>query len=236
MVVPASKAGEVVSAVAAVAAVAEAATADETSKGGTAMLAGKAKACGLFLLLLLAACTASSGPTFSSGGGFGYASSSGGSGSSGGTTPGRPMLVDVDTNRTMTAKPGDGVGIFTEYAAGGHWHVWWTCDSNQTGADCSFDVSASPSDGPLANVAGEGLAATDQLLQPAAGAIQVITQTSTGIAGVTFDTTPGSIVTLEAKMNGAEDGRILFFVQADQVNGGYTGTLTDPLMFEPSSP
>src|SRR4051812_44711678 len=39
-----------------------------------------------------------------------------------------PMLVVVDTNQVLDAKPGDGVGVFTEYSAGGKWRIWWTCD------------------------------------------------------------------------------------------------------------
>jgi hypothetical protein len=200
------------------------------------MLPGRTMACCLVSVMLLAACTADVRPSTSTG----WPATSTGGGSSGGTSSGpastQPMLVDVDTNRTMTATPGEGVGIFTEYAAGGHWHTWWTCDTNQTGADCSFDVTVSTAGGAFTNVAGESLASSDQLLQPAAGQVEVVTQTSTGVSGVSLDTTAGSIVTLDAKMNGTQDGHLLFFVQDSQVNGGYQGTLTDPLMFEPSTP
>jgi hypothetical protein len=233
MVVAAFQAEGAGSAVVVEAAVAAAVTAEEKPKGGTVMRADKAISGGLVSLLLLIGCTNGSSSYPTSGGGFGYGPATADAGSGAAT---QPMLVDVDTNRTMTAQPGEGVGIFTEYAAGGHWHVWWTCDTNQTGAGCSFDVSVTMPGGTLTNVTGEGLSATDQLLQPAAALVQVITQTSTGVAGVTFDTTPGSIVTLDARMNGVADGHLLFFVQAGQVNGGYKGMLTDPLMFEPSTP
>ena len=80
----------------------------------------------------------------------------------------------------------------------------------------------------------------DTLTDTSSQDIELVTTTTTGIDGVTFDTvvpagtTP--IITLNAKLNGVDDGQYLFFVQDGQINGNYAGTLTDPLMLEPSSP
>jgi hypothetical protein len=190
----------------------------------------------LVSLQLLVGCSADTGPSSSGGGGvYSYGGPSSGSA----TPPGsgaQPMLVVVDTNRTMTAQPGDGVGIFTEYATGGHWHVWWTCDTNVTAATCNFDVTVSSATGSLDNVTGQLLEAGDRLAQASPAQVEMFTVTSTDMDGVTFDAAPGTVITLDAKMNGQPDSRILFFVQDGAVNGNYSGTLTDPLMFEPSSP
>jgi hypothetical protein len=177
-------------------------------------------------------------------GGGGSSSSSGGAFvPDAGTTPssGQPLLVDVDPNRTMTASPGEGVGVFTEYQTGGHWHVWWTCDTNKTSLGCSFDISVSVLSGTIANLTGQGLSGDDRLQQASTQQVQAITSTTTSINGVTFDTPldPNGevpVITLDAKLNGQQDGHYLFFVQDGKVNGGYTGTLTDPLMLEPTSP
>jgi hypothetical protein len=176
-------------------------------------------------------------------------SSQGGSSSSGAnpappsgatSAPTTPMLVDVDANRTMSASPGDGVGVFTQYQTGGHWNVWWTCDTNKTGLPCSFDVSVTVSTGSIAEVAGQALTAGDTLTQAGSQQIQVLTTTTTAVAGVTFDTVvpPGTtpIITLDAELGGVSDPAYLFFVQDGTVNGGYSGMLTDPLMLEPSTP
>jgi hypothetical protein len=165
-------------------------------------------------------------------GGAGYPGTPSGGVLSGAST--KPMVVVIDPNRTMTAQPGQGVGVFTEYAAGGHWHVWWTCDTAVTGLGCSFDVTLAVASGTLTNVAGEALAQSDQLVQATANQVEVVTQTSTGVSGVAFDTPAGVSMTLDAKMNGLSDGALLFFVQDGRVNGGYTGVLTDPLIFEPA--
>jgi hypothetical protein len=151
------------------------------------------------------------------------------------------MLVDVDPNRTMTATPGDGVGVFTEYQSGGHWHVWWTCDTNKTSLSCNFDVSVSVTQGTIANVAGE-VGRGDTLAQASSTELRALTTTTTEVSGITFDTampdgpTSLPVITLDAKMDGVEDPTFLFFVQDGQVNGSFAGSLTDPLMLEPSAP
>jgi hypothetical protein len=167
-------------------------------------------------------------------GGAGSASGSGSGGSSsGGST--KPMLVLVDTDRTMNANPGDGVGVFTEYRTGGHWRVWWTCDTNKTSQSCSFDVVASVAGGSLDNVAGMSLATSDQLAQGGAQ-VEAQTTTTTSVQGMTFDAPAGATITLDAQMDGQRDGSFLFFVQDGKINGGYSGMLTDPLMLQPSAP
>jgi hypothetical protein len=179
----------------------------------------------------------------SSGGGYVGGGSGGGSNGTGSSSGGtvQPMLVDVDPNQTMNATPGDGVGVFVQYKTGGHWYVWWTCDTNKTGQSCAFDNTMTVSKGTIANVSSmtPGVAPTG-LVQNAPGAIDVQTSTSTGVDGVTFDTpfTAGQVpvITLDAKVNGQQNPGWLFFVQNGQINGATKDTLTDPLMFEPSTP
>jgi hypothetical protein len=148
------------------------------------------------------------------------------------------MLVVVDTDRTMNANPGDGVGVFTEYRAGGHWRVWWTCDTNKTAQSCSFDVSASLSSGGsgagITNVASIG----NTSLVPGGSDTEAEGQatTTTSTDGISFDAPAGATITIDARMDGQDDGSFLFFVQDGKINGGYAGTLTDPLMLQPSAP
>lgn len=187
-----------------------------------------------------ASCVVEDGPTAPSGRSGPSAAGSGASGGDNGANVGpgdaQPMLVDVDPNRTMTATPGNGAGIFTEYASGGHWHVWWTCDTSLTDQSCPFDVKISVATGALANVAGEQIGTSDQLVQPDAARLEAVTLTTSDVAGVRFDTDPKAVITLEGTISGAHDQALLFFVQDDQVRGGYKGRLTDPLMLEPRSP
>ncbi len=187
-------------------------------------------------------------PSYGSGGGGAYA---GGGGGSTTTSPGdtsqpsaTPILVQVDPDKTLTATPGGGVGVFVEYRIGGHWHVWWTCDTSTTNLSCAFDVKVSVAQGAITNVANQGLAAADSVATPTAQAFEATTTTTTSIEGVTFDTTPGGVITLEAAVGGQyflttpqnTEAAFIFFSQDGQVNGGYEGLLTNPLELEGSSP
>lgn len=161
--------------------------------------------------------------------------SSGGSSSGGTSTPQSPMLVVVDTDQVMNANPGQGVGIFVEYRAGGTWHVWWTCDTSLTGQDCDFNVDLKANSGVIRSVDSSALTG-GYVATPSAEHIVATSRTSTDVHGVTFATDAGAIVTLEATVSGIKDSSFLFFVQDGQVNGGFNGNLTNPLQFQGNRP
>jgi hypothetical protein len=147
-----------------------------------------------------------------------------------------PMVVEVDPNGTLSATPGLGVGVFAQYVAGGHWLVWWTCDTSVTGQSCLFTISVSPVQGTLSNVDGTQNGMTAAVAGATPSGFAVTSSTSTGRNQVTFDAQPGASVELDAFVEPAPNQNYLFFVQNQRVNGGYQGDLTDPLILEPSSP
>jgi hypothetical protein len=158
-----------------------------------------------------------------------------------GTTPApstgspSPMLVEVDTDQTMTAVGGEGVGVFIEYFKGGHWHVWWTCDTAKTRQSCDFSVSATAASGTIDNLdAGE--LAGGLVTSPTASRVDATSTTTTEVHGIRFDTAPGAVITVDAAVGGLKDGAFLFFVQDGKVNGGFTGTLTNPLQLQGNTP
>lgn len=174
--------------------------------------------------------TVSPAPTATNGSSPGAGSGSGTGGSTGGTVA--PMLVDVDTNQTMSASPGDGVGVFVEYKAGGGWHVWWTCDTNKSSQSCNFVVKISAS-AALQNLQTTGSA---QASNADPGVTTFSTVTGSTIDGATFSTAAGDVLTLDASVDGLADGSFIFFVQDGKVNGGFAGKLTNPLKLEGKSP
>lgn len=145
------------------------------------------------------------------------------------------MVVLVDPDRTLTATPGQGVGVFAEYQSGGHWHLWWTCDTavNGSAAPCQFQVTASVTNGTLTLVQGDSGTPGQQV---GAQAVSAFTTTRTNVDGFDADAPAGEPLQLDAQLNGTRDGRFLFFVQDGLVNGGYTGMLSDPLVLAPASP
>jgi hypothetical protein len=173
-------------------------------------------------------------PAAGSSGASGSGSSSGASGS--GPSSASPILVDVDTDKTMNAAPGQGVGVFVEYATGGHWHVWWTCDTNvnpQGPLTCDFDVQASVATDKVTLTKAD---TPDGGAQTTPQSVEARTTTGSQVHGLWFDTTAGAEISVQATIGGQLDGRYFFFVQNGKVNGGYTGTLTDPVMFEGNAP
>ena len=188
--------------------------------------------------LALAAMNAACGPTevTSPAYGYSYGSASSFSGSSSSSAvPVQPLVVVVDTDRVLTATPGQGVGVFSEYRTGGHWHVWWTCDTAISRNACNFEIGAAVAGGVIANVQTEG-AAVQSSVTATPRQVSVSTVTTTELDGITFDAAPGQSVQIDAQVNGTRAGQFLFFVQDGIVNGGYTGTLTDPLVLSPSAP
>jgi hypothetical protein len=203
--------------------------------------------------ILVAGCV-SQPESFAGGGGGGGFSSSSGSGSAGGGPSAQPMLVVVDTDQTLNAAGGQGVGVFVEYQAGGHWTVRWACDTALTGLSCQFLVhvtlAAAPSvadvdsgqgfDGGgstgIFNLLDQEQSPNASVTQASAGTLLATSTTTHAIDGVGFDTPAGATITLEATVNGEDNGAFLFFVQDGKVNGGYQGTLSDPIMLVPSAP
>jgi hypothetical protein len=161
-----------------------------------------------------------------------------------------PMLVRVQSGKTLKAGAGDGVGVFVLYASGGHWTIWWTCDTDQSPSHtCAYDIQAKTLGGDISNVAGvdgttltpdtEGGAGAEGGVAEAGApvpAIQITTQVTNLIQGVTFDTPPGAILEVEASLDGLYDGSLFYFVDGDKVKDGYKGQLSDPLEFQPTSP
>jgi hypothetical protein len=50
----------------------------------------------------------------------------------------------IDTDRTIAIDAGQGAGVYIEYAAGGHWHVRTSCDSDKQDTVCKWDVLVYP--------------------------------------------------------------------------------------------
>ncbi len=148
------------------------------------------------------------------------------------TQPTQPMVVTVDTNQTMNAKGGDGVGVFIEYKAGGHWRIWMTCDTLKSNLDCNYDVRITG--GTTTNLFATPGSSTALALTQTSTQIEATALMTTEVNGFTFDTSPGQRITIDATVSGLHSGDYFFWVQDGKVNGGYGGRLTNPLTFEPS--
>jgi hypothetical protein len=150
---------------------------------------------------------------------------------------GAVTLATVDTGVTLSSPPGQGAGVNVEYQAGGHWHVWWTCDTNVSGLACNFYVDVIAQSGSVTNVAGDRLESDDVLTTPAANEVTLNTGTSVGVDGVFFDTDPGATINVLQQIGSVQDGTYFYWGQNGQVlGGGVPASVADPLAFAGSSP
>jgi hypothetical protein len=143
-----------------------------------------------------------------------------------------PLLVEIDTGRTLNADPGQGVGIFVEYASGGKWHVWWTCDTKKTSSSCAFDLQIRSESGDLETIHSEGVLAGDSVNSSDTRTINAMSNTGDNLVGVRFEAPAHGIITIDATVGGTRDPAYFFFVQDGKPNGGFTGALTNPLRFQ----
>ncbi|HET9955928.1 MAG TPA: hypothetical protein VFQ61_15570 [Polyangiaceae bacterium] len=143
-----------------------------------------------------------------------------------------PRQVGIDTDEALESDPGQGVGVFVEYTAGGRWHLFMTCDSNVSGQPCYFDVVAYSNNGAISNVTREDLESDDEISYKA-DYVQVVTTTDNDYDGVYLQTEPGDILSVDVYLDGSCYTEYLWWVEGGEVRNGYIGT---PLDFTPSEP
>ncbi|KYG06123.1 hypothetical protein BE21_36680 [Sorangium cellulosum] len=145
-----------------------------------------------------------------------------------------PRLVAIDTDAALSSEPGEGVGIFVEYAAGGTWRIWTTCDTNSSKVVCSFDLYASvDTSSELFDIVGTDLEKSDATRLADDGIAYLHAETGSDIDAMTFTTTEGAIVRLEAYLDGVQEPRYVYWF-GDGVL--HEGAPTNPIDFEPTSP
>jgi hypothetical protein len=161
-----------------------------------------------------------------------------------------PAVVQetIDTGATMTSTPGQGVGVFVQYAQGGHWTVFTTCDTTLSGDNCGFDVlvSALPNGTTLpgttngvaqqqgiTNVQGQNLEAGDAVTLNEDGSVDLTATTTFGTDGMSFDAAPGQTIEINVLLDGQDAQDFVFAVS----NGALlNGVPTNPVDFTPGTP
>ncbi|EYF03124.1 hypothetical protein [Chondromyces apiculatus] len=149
-----------------------------------------------------------------------------------------PMLMSIQTDATVSAEPGEGVGVFVEYATDGLWRVWTTCDTNHSDLVCLFDIFVSVEVGAeLIDLGGVNLEGRDQATLYDEGVAYLQTSTASDVDEMEVVTTPGAIVRLEAYLDGVAQPRFIFWQgewEGEEVL--HQGAPSHPVDFEPLTP
>jgi hypothetical protein len=144
------------------------------------------------------------------------------------------FTVGIDEGATLQADPGEGVGLFVEYAAGGKWRVWTTCDTNYSKVVCLFDAFVAVDiESQLTDVAEDELEGADFTERLDQGMIRIHAETGTDADAVTFTTPEGAVLALEMYLDDVSQPQFVYWF-GDGVL--HTGAPTNPVEFEPTTP
>jgi hypothetical protein len=120
--------------------------------------------------------------------------------------------VTIDANVGIDVLPGEGAGVFIEYASGGDWYVFTTCDTELSSRLCDFDIFLSVALGEsIERVEGVDLERYDHVVRVESGIVRALFVTDSDFDGVTFRTSPGATLRLDVLIDGIEDPEIIFW-------------------------
>ncbi len=155
------------------------------------------------------------------------------------TTPAPPVVqppegpMKIDTDATLNAAPGEGVGVMVEYMSGGEWNIRTTCDTNVSAAVCTFDLTASLKAGTFELVESDGVEGADTLKVVEATQAVLHAETASDTDGMRIKAAPGAILRLEVMLDGKPEARFVYWMSGGVVN---EGAPMNPVEFEPSLP
>ncbi|HZF49629.1 MAG TPA: hypothetical protein VE093_13315 [Polyangiaceae bacterium] len=144
------------------------------------------------------------------------------------------MMFPIDTDKILDSPPGEGVGLFVEYATGGTWRLWTTCDTNYSNVGCKFDVAASVDAASKIDVVeGSDLEGYDEVNALDDGSVTFHAETASDIDVMTLFTTPGSVLRVELLVDGSDAGRFIYWVGEGIL---HKGAPTNPIDLQPTTP
>ncbi|MGC4089974.1 MAG: hypothetical protein QM756_19215 [Polyangiaceae bacterium] len=148
------------------------------------------------------------------------------------TGPSREGTIDADG--LIDTKQGDGVGVFVEYASGGHWHVFATCDTNISSKDCMFDVVVhSLGKSGVLSAVGDDLEDEDSASLFGVDGIQMVSYTAADFDGFYLDTDPGAALQVDVLLDNACGASYVYWLGG---GGIHTGAPSTPFELVPSAP
>jgi len=156
-------------------------------------------------------------------------------GGSGGSPSQSVVQATIDTGETLTTEKGKGAGVFIEYADGGRWHVFTSCDYDLYHEACAWDLLATvQSSGLISNAVIESAETGDgDRLYSDGASVNLVVSTASDFDGMTFQTTPGATVRFDVLLSGASDARYIYWVGE---GGVHSGAPSNPIDLKPSTP
>jgi hypothetical protein len=143
-----------------------------------------------------------------------------------------PYFTTIDAGHTLSTNLGDGAAVFVEYASGGRWHVWTSCDTAKTGLSCDYRLHVYPRGG-IQSVAAFDFEANDRIDDHGDGTLTFVSQTALDSDGMALVSKPGALLDVELELDGYVDPTYLVWYGNDAV---HEGAPRSPVVFQPDAP
>lgn len=143
-----------------------------------------------------------------------------------------PYFATVDRGEVLTTELGAGAGLFVEYAEGGRWTLWTSCDTDLSGRPCFWDVYVS-AQSAIGSLDTQGFEAGEDVVDYSGdSSLAMFTTTTSGSDGITFSTEPGALIRLEVYLDGVDAPDYLVWFNS----GIQSGAPYNPVVFQPDAP
>jgi hypothetical protein len=149
--------------------------------------------------------------------------------------PAEPVQTSIDVDAQIETQPGEGAGVYVEYTAGGHWLLRTTCDTLKNNRSCAWDIIITPEDGrSISKVVAKDLESGVDSVSTYPNypsSYQFVAETNGDIDGISFDTEPGTAISVDVFLDGACALPYFFWVGD---GAAHTGSPSNPLVLIPT--
>jgi hypothetical protein len=145
----------------------------------------------------------------------------------------QPTVETVATGLQIDTVPGDGAGVFVEYAGGGQWRVFVSCDTNVTGLGCSYDLYFAALGGSVWQIGADPKDVGDSTYRSTGSMAEAHFFTTVEIDGVSMLLDAGAGLQIEAYLDGQRDPRLFYWNDPGVLR---QGAPTNPVAFTPTTP
>ncbi|MSP24009.1 MAG: hypothetical protein EXR75_02370 [Myxococcales bacterium] len=138
----------------------------------------------------------------------------------------------IDSGEMLSTELGSGAGVFVEYARGGVWRIWTSCDTALTGLDCIYQIEVA-SYGRIDAVDGIDLEPFDTVDVFDDESLTFYAETDYESDAVEVFATPGALLTVSVALDGLVDPSYFVWIGNGAVNEGAPAS---PVVFQPDAP
>lgn len=139
----------------------------------------------------------------------------------------------IDPDSPLESEPGIGVGVFVDYQPGGTWHLYTTCDTEDSGYDCAFDIIVKPlGRAEINSFAQDGLERNDSVTIEH-DSLRFVGLTALDTDGFSFQTEPGAGISLDVLLDETCGNAYIYWIGDGAI---HEGAPSNPFELEPAAP